>query len=223
MERFTHWLEVISNYVWSYPVVILCLSTGLFFTLYKTFFVQVRSFRHAITLITGHYDNPSEHGQITHFQALSTALSGTMGLGNIAGVSIAIELGGPGTIFWMWVVGFFGMATKFVECTLGTHYRDEDEETGEVRGGPMYYIQKGMGDRWRWLAVFFAVCVLLGSFGGGGMFQSNQAAAALHDYFHIPPYVSGIVLAILVGVVILGGITRIGKVASKIVPAMCLI
>ncbi len=216
------WLERIADHVCSYPVVILCLFTGIFFTIHKLFFIQVRSFKNALTLIQGHYDNPNEHGQISHFQALSTALSGTIGLGNIAGVSIAIELGGPGTIFWMWIVGFFGMATKFVECTLGTHYRDENKETGEVRGGPMYYIHKGMGQRWRWLAIFFASCVVLGSFGGGGMFQSNQAAA-LDKYYSINTHASGAVLALLVGIVILGGITRIGKVASKIVPAMCLI
>lgn len=217
------WIEKAVSVVWYYPVVGLCLFTGLFFTLYKTFFVQVKGLHHAMTLISGHYDNPNEHGQITHFQALSTALSGTIGLGNIAGVSIAIELGGPGAVFWMWVVGFFGMATKFAECTLGTYYRDEDPVTGEVRGGPMYYIQKGMGEKWRPLAVIFATCVLFGSFGGGGMFQSNQAAEALHKYYSIDPNITGIALALLVGVVILGGIQRIGKVASKIVPVMCII
>lgn len=211
------------NVVWYYPVVGLCLFTGLFFTLYKTFFVQVRSFGHAIKLVSGHYDNPDEHGQITHFQALSTALSGTIGLGNIAGVSIAIELGGPGAIFWMWIVGFFGMATKFVECTLGTAFRDEDPVTGEVRGGPMYYIDKGMGLYWRWLAIFFGVFTILGSFGAGGMFQSNQAALALNKYYNISPMVTGFFLSFFVGAVILGGIERIGKVASKIVPLMCII
>ena len=127
--------------VWYYPVVFICLLCGIFFTL-RFGFVQFKGFRHAIDLIKGKYDNPDEPGHITHFQALMAALSGTIGLGNIAGVAIAISIGGPGTIFWMWLVGILGMATKFAECTLGTKYREKNPETNAVYGGPMFYIKK---------------------------------------------------------------------------------
>ena len=208
---------------WNYPVVGLCLFTGLFFTFFRLPFIQIRSFKHALSLISGKYDNPNEKGHITHFQALSAALSATVGLGNIAGVAIAISLGGPGAVFWMWIVGFLGMATKFAECTLGTFYRDEDEKTGEVRGGPMYYITKGLGSKFKPMAAFFAVCAAIGAFGAGAMFQSNQAAGALLEYYNVPLLTSGLLLAACLGIVIIGGIKRIGEVASKIVPTMCAI
>lgn len=206
--------------VWNYPVVILCLLGALYFSL-RFRFVQIKGFPHALGLLSGKYDNPNEHGQITHFQALAAALSGTIGLGNIAGVAIAIGLGGPGAIFWMWIVAFFGMASKFVECTLGTHYRDENPETGEVRGGPMHYMTKGLGEKWRPMALFYGTCVFLGAFGAGNMFQANQAASAFADTFGTPVWVTGLILSLMVGVVIIGGIQRIGQVASKIVPFMC--
>jgi len=211
-----------TGFVWYWPVVILCLFTGVYFTL-RLRFIQFRGFTHALSLVRGHYDDPSEKGQITHFQALSAALSGTIGLGNISGVAIAIAAGGPGAVFWMWVVGFFGMATKFAECGLGTYFREEDSDTGEVRGGPMYYITKGLGEKWKPMAQFFAVCVFLGAFGAGNMFQSHEAASALNASYGIPAWSTGIMLAVLVGFVIIGGIKRIGQVASKIVPFMCAI
>lgn len=208
------------GYVWNYPVVILCLFGAVYFS-FRLRFVQIKSVKHAFHLLTGKFDEPGECGQISHFQALSAALSGTIGLGNIAGVALAIGLGGPGAIFWMWIVAFFGMATKYVECTLGTYYRDKVTETGEVRGGPMHYITRGLGEKWRPVGSFYAICMFIGAFGVGNMFQSNQTAIAFLDTFGTPTWVTGILLAALVAVVIVGGIQRIGQVASKIVPFMC--
>lgn len=215
--------EIISNlstFIWQYPVIILCLTCGIFFTL-RLSFVQLKSFPHAISLILGKYDNENEEGHITHFQALTAALSGTIGLGNIAGVAIAISIGGPGAIFWMWVIAFLGMATKYAECTLGTLYREKDPSTGEFRGGPMHYITKGLGKKWKPLASFFALCVVIGSLGAGSMFQSNQAASALKEYFNISMPLTGLCLSFLLGIIILGGIKRIGSFTSKVVPLMC--
>ncbi|RAP24967.1 hypothetical protein DID73_00240 [Candidatus Marinamargulisbacteria bacterium SCGC AG-343-K17] len=208
--------------IWYYPVVFLCLFCGILFTL-RFWFIQFRGFRHAIELLKGTYDDPNEPGHITHFQALMAALSGTIGLGNIAGVAIAISIGGPGTIFWMWIVGILGMATKFVECTLGTKYRHVNTETNEVYGGPMYYIKKKLPKFLQPLGILFAVSSVFGAFGAGGMFQANQAASALSTYFNIPQLITGLCLAIFVALVIIGGIKRIGNVASKIVPSMCII
>ena len=196
-------------------VVFICLLCGIFFTL-RFGFVQFKGFRHAIDLIKGKYDNPDEPGHITHFQALMAALSGTIGLGNIAGVAIAISIGGPGTIFWMWLVGILGMATKFAECTLGTKYREKNPETNAVYGGPMFYIKKKLPNFLQPLGILFAISTVFGAFGAGGMFQSNQAASALNSYFNIPTFITGIILAFFVGLVIIGGIKRIGNVASKL-------
>ena len=184
-------------------------------------FIQFRGIRHTIDLLRGKYDNPDEPGQITHFQALMAALSGTIGLGNIAGVAIAISLGGPGTILWMWIAGLFGMATKFYECTLGTKYRVIKD--GNVYGGPMYYIKERLPKFLKPLAFLYAFSTIFGAFGAGGMFQANQAASALSAYFNIPALLTGLILAAAIAVVIIGGIKRIGQVAGKIVPAMCII
>ncbi|RAP33741.1 hypothetical protein DID75_01575 [Candidatus Marinamargulisbacteria bacterium SCGC AG-410-N11] len=207
--------------MWGYPVVILCLLCGIFFTV-RLGLIQFRCFPHAVALITGKYDNPNETGQITHFQALSAALSGTIGLGNIAGVSIAIAMGGPGAVLWMWIVGIFGMATKYTECYLGTFYREESPDTKEVRGGPMYYITKGLGSNWKPLSIFYAISIILAAVGAGNLFQANQAAQALTT-LRIDPIITGLVLFSLAAVVIIGGIKRIGSVASKIVPFMCVV
>lgn len=212
----------LAGYVWNYPVVGLCLLAGIFFTL-RLGLIQFRAFGHALGLVTGKYDKDGQHGEISHFQALSAALSGTIGLGNIAGVAIAIGLGGPGSVLWMWGAGFLGMATKYVECALGTHYRKTNAHSGEVHGGPMYYIQHGLGEKWKPMAIFFGVCALIASFGIGNTFQSNQASAALASSFHLPVWAIGLALAVLVALVIIGGIRRIGKVASLLVPMMCII
>ena len=215
-------LARIADAVWSYPVVGLCLLSAVFFTL-SLRLVQVRAFPHAIALLLGRYDREDESGSISHFQALSAALSGTIGIGNIAGVAIAIAVGGPGSVLWMWVMGLFGMATKFVECTLGTAYREVDAQTGETRGGPMYYILEGLGPRWRPMALFYATTIAFAGLGFTCMFQSNQAAEALRENFAIPSYATGIALAVLTGAVIVGGIQSIGLWAARIVPSACLI
>lgn len=209
-----------ADLVWSYPVVGLCLLSAVYFTV-RLGFIQLRVMPHALALLAGRYDDPDETGAISHLQALSAALSGTIGIGNIAGVAIAISVGGPGAVMWMWVAGLFGMATKFVECTLGTAYR-KVEADGEVRGGPMYYIVAGLGPRWRPVAWFYALTIALAGFGFTGMFQSNQAASALHVSFGVPTWVTGLALAVLTAAVILGGIQNIGRWAARIVPLVCL-
>jgi len=214
-------ISSLNGFVWGSVVMYLCLFGGIFFTLYFSF-IQLKSLPHAISLLRGNYDNPNEKGEITHFQALCAALSGTIGLGNIAGVAVAIALGGPGSIFWIWVIGFFGMATKFIECTLGTYYREEVSKD-HVRGGPMYYFTKGLGQKWKPASYFYATFLAIASIGAGNMFQSNQAASVLNHYYHVPKIATGIILFGLGAMVIVGGIKRIGQVASRVIPLMCVI
>jgi len=212
------------------PLVVIWLILGaITFTIVMRF-VNIRGFKHAIDLIRGRYDDPDHKGEVTHFQALTTALSATVGLGNIAGVAIAISLGGPGATFWMIVAGILGMSSKFTECTLGVKYRKIDAY-GVVSGGPMYYLRDGLkkkGLKWLGaiLAFLFAILVIGGSFGGGNMFQANQAFAQLA--FVMPSIEGngayfGMILAVLVGVVIIGGIKSIANVTDKIVPVMAVI
>ena len=209
------------------PFIVVWLVFGAVFFTLKMNFINLRGFKHAVSLVKGDYDDPNNKGEVSHFQALTTALSGTVGLGNIAGVAIAISLGGPGATFWMIVAGLLGMSSKFVECTLGVKYRKIDSN-GEVSGGPMYYLRDGLAKKnlaglGKVLAVLFAVLCVGGSIGGGNMFQANQAFAAVKG---ILPSVSnfgplfGVLLAALVGVVIIGGIKSIAKVTEKIVPFM---
>ncbi|MBL4861718.1 MAG: alanine:cation symporter family protein [Crocinitomicaceae bacterium] len=238
------------------PIVLVILLVGAtFFTIYFRF-PNIRLFGTAIRIVRGKYDKIDHHevvadedmnvvdgdlpktigiegveGEVTHFQALTAALSATVGLGNIAGVAIAIALGGPGATFWMIVAGFIGMASKFVECTLGVKYRDVAED-GTIHGGPMYYLrkglkEKGLGRLGKVLAIFFAIMCVGGSFGGGNMFQANQAAAQFIKITGIESgyagFIFGVVVAIVVGIVIIGGIKKIGKVTEKIVPFMAAI
>ena len=194
----------------------LLLGVGLFFTLYLGF-PQVRFFKHAWGVVTGKYAKDDHEGDTSHFQALSTALSGTVGTGNIGGVAFAIFLGGPAALFWMWMTAFLGMTTKFVEVTISHHYRTVDSE-GHIAGGPMYYMERGLN--MKWLAVFFAVAMVVSSFGSGNLPQSNNMASGLATSFGIPTWTSGLVLALLLGLVIVGGIRRIALVAASIVPLM---
>ena len=212
----------------SVPFIVVWLFVGaLFFTLFMGF-INIRGFWHAIRLTKGDYDNPDDHGEVTHFQALSSALSGTVGLGNIAGVAIAIGQGGPGATFWMILVGLLGMSTKFTECTLGQMYRTEDKK-GRVSGGPMRYLsaglkEKGIGPLGSLLAVMFAILCIGGSFGGGNTFQISQSLDAIRTeapLLNQYSWIYGLVMAVAVGLVIVGGIKSIGKVASRIVPFMC--
>lgn len=218
MEAINKQLEVLVGYVWGLPTVFILLGAGLFLTL-ALGGIQFKGFVHAIKVVLGRYDDPSDPGQISHFQALTTALSATVGLGNIAGVAVAIHMGGPGATFWMIVAGFLGMASKFAECTLAVKYREIDEK-GTVKGGAMYYIEKGLGRKWKPLAMFFAFAAIMSSFGAANMFQANQVASIMSSGFGIPPLATGIVLAVMTGVVIIGGIKRIGHVTSVLVPVM---
>lgn len=212
------------------PFIVVWLVFGALFFTIKMNFINLQGFRHSLDLVRGDYSDPNNKGEVSHFQALTTALSGTVGLGNIAGVAIAISLGGPGATFWMIVAGVLGMSSKFVECTLGLKYRLIDSD-GVVSGGPMYYLRDGLAKRnlktlGKVLAILFAILCIGGSIGGGNMFQANQAFAAIKGIF---PSVSnlgplfGLCLASLVGVVIIGGIKSIAKVTEKIVPFMAAI
>lgn len=222
--------NVVTN---SIPLVVIWLIFGsVFFTL-KMKFLNIWGVKHAIALVRGVYDNPDDDGEVSHFQALATALSATVGLGNIAGVAVAVSLGGAGATLWMILAGFFGMCSKFVECTLGVKYRTVTPD-GRVSGGPMYYLSAGLekknlfgkynlGKFGKVLAVIFAILCVGGSFGGGNMFQANQAFAQMAGEFTFMKdhgFYFGVVLAILVGIVIIGGIKSIAKVTDKIVPFM---
>ncbi len=213
-------------------VLVWLLFAATFFTLYFRF-INLRAFRHGFQLVRGDYSDPLAAGEVTHFQALATALSGTVGLGNIAGVAVAVSLGGPGATFWMILAGLLGMSSKFVECTLGVKYRNEYTD-GTVSGGPMYYLSKGLAERseklrtlGKVLAVLFAIFCIGGSFGGGNMFQANQSFKQLvavtggdASWLADKGWLFGVVIATLVGLVIIGGIQGIARVTSKIVPFM---
>ena len=199
------------------------------FTLYFGF-IQFRGFKHSIELVRGDYLDPKDAGEVTPFQALATALSGTVGLGNIAGVGVAVYLGGPGATFWMILAGLLGMASKFTECILGVHYRNE-YSNGTVSGGPMYYLSKGLSEDGKAslgkvLAIFFSICCIGGALGGGNMFQANQSYAqvsSLFPFFEGKGWLFGLIMAGLVGIVIIGGIKSIARVTEKIVPGMAVL
>ncbi|QDV71476.1 Amino-acid carrier protein AlsT [Rosistilla carotiformis] len=208
-------------------VVAWLLVAGVFLTL-RLMFINIRGFWHALRLTRGDYDDPADVGEVSHFQALATALSATVGLGNIGGVAVAIGIGGPGAAFWIFVVGFLGMSTKFAECTLGQLYRTTDSD-GHTLGGPMRYLKAGLAEmRLGWLGIFlstlFAILCIGASFGGGNAYQVSQSLSAIKTdvvFLQSYPWVYGLVMALAVGVVIIGGIQSIGRVASKIVPLMC--
>ena len=210
------------------PITVVWLLVGaVVFTVWMGF-INVRLFKHAIEVVRGKFDNPDDEGEVSHFQALTAALSATVGLGNIAGVAIAVGKGGPGATFWMVVAGLIGMSSKFVECTLGQKYRQVRPD-GRVMGGAMYYLSnglkdKGMGGLGKVLAVMFALLCIGGSFGGGNAFQSNQSMNVIQETVPLiadAPWAYGLLMSILVGIVIIGGIRRIAGAAEKIVPAMC--
>lgn len=216
--------------MWGMPLVYLLVGGGLFFMIYSRF-APFKYFMHAIEILRGKYDNPDDPGDISHFEALASALAATVGMGNISGVAVAIFMGGPGALFWMWVSAFVGMATKFFTCSLAILYRGRDS-AGKIQGGPMYVITEGLGKKWKPLAALFAAA---GIFGPLPIFQANQLTQILRDTIYIPQgwvaanahmggdLITGLVLVVLVSFVIFGGITRIGKVASRLVPAMVVI
>ncbi len=217
METFTSILEFLTYWlVDQYWFPAFLIGTGIFFTIYLGF-PQIKYFRHGWRVLTGKYIKEDTEGDTTPFQALTTALSGTVGTGNIGGVALAIFLGGPAAIFWMWVTAFLGMTTKFVEVTLSHKYREKLPD-GSMSGGPMYYIENGLN--MKWLAVVFSVCLLLMCIGTGNMPQISSISVVLLDTFNIPKIVTGLVLSVLVWLVIIGGIKRIAQIASKLVPFM---
>ena len=216
--------------MWGTPLVVLLVGGGLFFLIYSRF-IPYRYFFHSINILRGKYDDPNDPGDISHFEALASALAATVGLGNISGVAVAIAIGGPGAVFWMWISAIVGMATKFFTCTLSIMYRGKDSN-GDIQGGTMYMIMEGLGKKWKPLAVLFAVA---GLFGPLPIFQANQVTQIVRDFVLIPngladavnhfntDLISGIVILAIVSLVIFGGIKRVGKVASKMVPAMVVI
>jgi len=199
-------------------MVILLLGTGAYLTV-RTGFVQITRLVHGFGVTSGKYDDPDDPGDVSHFQALTTALSATVGIGNIAGVAMAIHWGGPGALFWMWVTAFLGMATKYSEVTLAQKYRIEDER-GTVAGGPMYYIEKGLGPKWKPMAVFFALMLAFTAFFTGNAVQANTVADQLGTTFGVPLWITGAITASIVAAVILGGIGRIGRVTAVLAPIM---
>ncbi len=206
-------------------MVIILLGIGMYLTV-RLGFVQITRLRHGAAVASGKYDDPDDEGDVTHFQALTTALSATVGIGNIAGVALAIHWGGPGALFWMWVTAALGMATKYSEVTLAQKYRvheHEGEWAGTVSGGPMYYIERGLGPNWKWMAIFFAFVLGITAFLTGNGIQANTVADNLETQFSIPTWVSGLVTSGVVATVILGGISRIGRVTSVLAPMMAVV
>lgn len=217
MDAVTSFLTALDGLLGSAPYFpFILLGTGLFFTVYLKF-PQIRFFSHALRIVRGKYDRPGAEGDASHFQALTTAISGTVGTGNIGGVALAVYLGGPAALFWMWMTAFFGMTTKFVEVSLSHKYRVKDEN-GYIIGGPMFVMERRLN--MKWLAVFFAAATVISSFGTGNLPQSNNIASGIKATFAVPEWITGGIIAFLLGLVIIGGIRRIIRVAEKIVPFM---
>jgi len=228
LDSFWNFIEEIGVLIWSPPTFIGLLGAGVLFTLW-TRFTQYRVMTHGIDVVRGIYDDPDDPGAINHFQALSAALSATVGLGNIGGVALAISLGGPGALFWMWVVGFFGMALKTIEITLAMMFRDTSDPDNPS-GGAMHVVRHVLGKKgggWAKLGSIigglFCVTLIISTITGGNMFQAWNVAGLTQSYFGVPKVATGIILALVVGMVIIGGIRRIGSVAGKLVPLMCLL
>lgn len=213
-------ITTLRNFIWGAPLAILLVGTGIFLTM-RLKGLQLRGLLYSLFLaFIKRKEDDQEKGDISHFQALMTALAATVGTGNIAGVATAIVAGGPGALFWMWITGVFGMATKYAEAVLAIKYREVDD-FGTMSGGPMYYISKGLG--WKWLGVLFAIFASIAAFGIGNMVQSNSVAEAVKTSFGIPNWVTGIILATLTAMVILGGIKSIARVTQYLVPFMIVI
>jgi AGCS family alanine or glycine:cation symporter len=223
-DKIGQLIITISDGIWGTPILILLLGGGLYFLIYSHL-APLRYIGHALGILTGKYDDPNEPGQLRHYQALSTALAGTVGMGNISGVAVAITMGGPGAIFWMWVSALLGVSTKFFTCSLAVMFRGKDS-AGEIQGGPMYYIVEGLGKNWKPVAVFFALMAMIGV---SPLFQANQLTQMIRDVILVPnnfetsfytDLLTGIGIAIIVGLVVIGGIKRIGNVTGRLVPTM---
>lgn len=224
MKQLDQLIADFASFIWGLPLLILLIGGGLYLLILSRF-LPFRFIGHAIQVLRGKYDDPNDPGQISHFQALTTALSATVGMGNIAGVAVAISIGGPGAVFWMWVSAVIGMSTKFFTSTLAIMYRGKDS-AGDLQGGPMYFIVEGLGKSWKPLAIMFSICGLVGAL---PVFNVNQLTQAINDILLIPNGVevgltSNLIIAFclvsITAVVILGGISRISKTASKLVPSM---
>lgn len=224
MEKIDILLSEMASFAWGLPLLIILIGGGIFLS-FRIRFLPFRYLGHAIQVLRGKYDDPDDPGEISHFQALATALAATVGMGNIAGVAVAIAIGGPGAVFWMWVSAVIGMSTKFFTNSLAIMYRGKDDE-GNIQGGPMYFIMEGLGKKWLPLAIMFSVAGLVGAL---PVFNTNQLTQAINDIllkptglYHgfITDLTIGIVLVIVTGIVIFGGLSRISKTASKMVPAM---
>ena len=220
MEALTQLVTAINDLVWGPPMLVLILGTGLFLQLRLKLMPIFRIGTGFAMVWRGRHPGAGAQGEISPYAALMTALAATVGTGNIAGVATAIALGGPGALFWMWMTALVGMATKYVEVVLAVHYREKDEN-GEFIGGPMYAIKNGLGRHWHWLGLAFALFGGLAGFGIGNMVQANSVAEVMNANFGVDHWVSGIVMTVLTGFVLLGGIKRIGAVAEKLVPFMC--
>jgi AGCS family alanine or glycine:cation symporter len=221
MEALSNLVSSINGVVWGVPMLVLILGTGFFLQVILRAMPIVKIGYGMKLMWQSRKTGPDEDGEISPFAALMTALAATVGTGNIAGVATAIALGGPGALFWMWCTALVGMATKYAEVTLAVHYRERDEN-GDHVGGPMYAIKNGLGKKWAWLGVLFAIFGGLAGFGIGNGVQSNAVADVLETSFGLPEWISGVILMVLVGLVILGGIKRIGHVAEALIPAMCI-
>ncbi len=226
LEAIENFLVAFSNAAWGLPLLLLLMGGGTFFMLYSRF-LPFRYLGHSVNVLRGKYDDPDDPGDINHFEALSSALAATVGMGNISGVAVAITMGGPGVLFWMWVSAFVGMATKFFTCTLAVMYRGKDSN-GHLEGGPMYVIVEGLGRKWKPLAVFFSIA---GLFGALPIFQANQLTQVIREVVLVPnglgstdtfysDLATGLTLVLITSLVIFGGIKRIGQVAGKMVPSM---
>ncbi|RMH75497.1 MAG: amino acid carrier protein, partial [Calditrichaeota bacterium] len=226
MDRVEFWIVKFAEFAWGPWLLVLLLGGGTFLFIFSRL-IPFRYFRHSIDIIRGKYDDPEDAGDISHFQALSSALAGTIGMGNIAGVAVAISTGGPGAIFWMWVSAMVGIATKFFTCSLAIMYRGKDS-CGHIQGGPMYVVREGLGRKWQPLAYLFSLAGLVGCLPA---LQINQLVQIIRDIVGTPAglvdkdpfvfnFISGIVIAVIVAMVIFGGIKRIGEVASRMVPSM---
>ena len=216
-----------ANGIWGTPILILLLGGGFYFLIYSRL-APLRYIGHALKILTGKYDDPNEAGQLRHYQALSTALAGTVGMGNVSGVAVAITMGGPGAIFWMWISALLGVSTKFFTCSLAVMFRGKDS-AGEIQGGPMYYITEGLGMKWKPVAIFFSIMAMIGV---SPLFQANQLTQMIRDVILVPNNIggnftsdllTGIAIAIIVALVVIGGIKRIGNVTGSLVPTMIVV
>ncbi|MBW1850306.1 MAG: sodium:alanine symporter family protein [Deltaproteobacteria bacterium] len=220
MEPFSVLISKIDSFVWGPCFLIPLLVGGGIFMTFRLKLIQVVGLKHAWECLSGRYVDQKDSGEITPFQALTAALSATIGTGNIAGVATAIAAGGPGAVFWMWITAVFGMSLKYAASLLAVRFRKENPD-GTISGGPMHFITIGLGKKW--LGWLFALFTIIASFGIGNMVQANSVATPLYDNFHVPKFASGLVMAFLTGIVIIGGIQRIAKVAQRIVPFMALV